>query len=54
MVVPLVLMNRRINQSRCERYIISEELYVWHKQDYLLLRTGISKSQKEKYLRTKF
>ena len=28
MVVPLVLMNRYINQSRCERYILSVEFDV--------------------------
>ena len=43
-VVPLVLMNRYINQSRCEGYIMSAEFYVWHNQKgSLLLRTGISK-----------
>ena len=43
-VVSFVLMNRYINQSRCEGYIMSAEFYVWHNQKgSLLLRTGISK-----------
>ena len=43
-VVSLVLMNRHINQSRCGKYIMSVELYVWYyKKGSILLRRGISK-----------
>ena len=30
--VPLVIMNRHINQSRCERYILSVEFDVCYKK----------------------
>ena len=42
-VVPLVLMNRYINQSRCETYILSVEFDVWYKKGSVLLRTCILK-----------
>ena len=44
MVGPLVHMDRHINQSRCERYLLSVGfLCVIPKEVCLLLRTGISK-----------
>ena len=43
-VVSLVLMNRHNNKRRCDRYIMSVELYVWYiKQGSILRRTGVPK-----------
>ena len=44
-IVPMVLMNRHINRSRCERYIMSVEFYAWCKKGPLLLRTGVLKAK---------
>ena len=53
-VVPLVLMNRHINQSRCERYITSVEFYVSYISKALFRCVLVYQSQSEKYLRTNF
>ena len=46
-VVPLVLMNRHINQSRCERYIMSVEFHVWYIKKTLLCVLVYQKSKRK-------